>query len=1003
MREVRAGRGLTAETLDLVESLQINQDELFRLWQRAYVSGGKAASRVFSDVVSFDSRNPRVLEYVSTVGANRVNEISDSTRRALREMIREGIESGLRPGQVAEEIQRSMGLTLQQTRMVRQMRERLLAEGVPSSRANRQAFQYSQQLLRQRAETIAETEMTMALEMGKREYWLEAMDAGLIKPDEYGLVWIVENDDRVDHLCEVMGDQEANIDGFFDSPIGPVLGPPLHPRCRCAVVMGSKKRAQNFAGEGDSRRSQGQTTNRFTNFITGGVMGKTETGDIYEEVLFGTPSGKSLVEGVYQGRLVKVSNLPGQARNTAIDLRIFTDDFFPTSNPRNVGVSATREYSVEVKTMHAQSKNLKTAIKREEYVRKLADAIDTDDAYAIADRVSAANLRGLPKPEQKRIIDLAFDDIRSLRGRVGVQREPLIIAQVVDDTRVGELGYATVKVYSFEGDFPSKALSQFNEIGEYRVTPDEIVRAINASGHGGDKAVARGLTQLFDDLEDLIDPSAWHPLNTIDNLPNSAVAYVLDAEDAGYTLANRLWYHGSRNDFIVDPDALSGIRRNTNDFNSLLGVHLTTDREVAVRFSGADIGFTGGNVWQSRVEMRNPKVYGLTNTWDWDPDVPWQMRRPRLRQRADWIDIEGTYHAETMLDFDVFFHGVRTGLITKSDFADTVYGLTDDIAYATRTELLAEGFTRPGYLRDSKWDWAIALMDQGVAPDEAFGRVLVDTWNYGGDSPIRALDREIPRHLRTMFPPKRVALVESFREDLMEQGFDGIAYWNRIETSPTNPAGNWSVIVFDPWQVKAPAPWEMDQVTFTRTVMPGIRKESLPGTTIAEADPHFGIIRVDPDKFFRLSLDERRWVLMHEVGHSLETYVMGNTRMRLLWESMETEWLKPGDGKGEQLAEAYARLWVAPHQLERQNPLVYRFLVDLANRVEFPLPGRLVKMLMALLKRFPKHWCNTPLPTVFDAWGEEIENGEWYMEVRENGVTLVSYIVDQWERPKVES
>lgn len=100
----------------------------------------------------------------------------------------------------------------------------------------------------------------------------------------------------------------------------------------------------------DKRTGQGQTRTNFVNETTGAPMGKTETGDTFEQMFIA--KGKDLVEKKY-GKFSLVTGAgSGTSRTTPLDLR-------------------TATHGGELKSISALSPNQKTAIKKEEIARKL--------------------------------------------------------------------------------------------------------------------------------------------------------------------------------------------------------------------------------------------------------------------------------------------------------------------------------------------------------------------------------------------------------------------------------------------------------------------------------------------------------------------------------------------------------------------------------------------------------------------------------------------------------
>lgn len=370
IRTIGRGNPLSTSQIEAIENVSFKETRLRSLFRDAYLQGGRTTEKVLSDVRVFSSQHPRVLEWARTEGSQRIQEINSETRNGVRSLVAEALRTDLPPRQLAEQLRSSIGLTFRQTQQVAEYRGRMLDRGESSARANARASEYAQSLRTQRVNAIADTEMTYAVEAGKREYYQQAAEAGII-PDDTILVWLTENDDRVDEVCQLMAGQHTDIFGYFQTPYGPEKYPPLHPYCRCTVVPEEGVRGGRlFRGisaprtkdqvpatpRADARTAAGgagQSINRFTNLLTGHRMGKTETGDTYESMLLVTQAGQRIIQQRFGSSLVPISNVAGKSRTTPVDFEL------------------PGTHGVELKTIHADALNKKTAIKAEEKARKM--------------------------------------------------------------------------------------------------------------------------------------------------------------------------------------------------------------------------------------------------------------------------------------------------------------------------------------------------------------------------------------------------------------------------------------------------------------------------------------------------------------------------------------------------------------------------------------------------------------------------------------------------------
>jgi len=185
----------------------------------------------------FDLLNPRAVEFVDLFATEMIREISDRGREAVRGVIRRAIKEGGHPFDSARRIVSHIGLTDRQSMAVDNYRSNLLllsATGKITMDVDQilaRVEQYSQRMLRRRAETIARTETLRACNAGQREAWIQAADKGYLDSENMMRRWITTPDDRLCSLCMSMNGKKAPIYGMYDSSIS---GPPLHPNCRCA-------------------------------------------------------------------------------------------------------------------------------------------------------------------------------------------------------------------------------------------------------------------------------------------------------------------------------------------------------------------------------------------------------------------------------------------------------------------------------------------------------------------------------------------------------------------------------------------------------------------------------------------------------------------------------------------------------------------------------------------------------------------------------------------------
>jgi uncharacterized protein YoaH (UPF0181 family) len=215
-----------------------------------YVAVGTAAEAVAAGPQgwSFDLSNPRAIRYATERSAALVQQVTQDTRRNIRRLIATGIGSGetvqktarkLRPVLV-EDVQATFGLTQRQYRSVERRYYDLVRSGMDPDDARGRMWKFARKKLRQRAETIARTETIDAANAGQHELWEQAAEQGYIDRDVARRFFVISPDDRLCRLCApvpAMNREGVPLDQPFQTPDGPRMRPPLHPRCRCATAL----------------------------------------------------------------------------------------------------------------------------------------------------------------------------------------------------------------------------------------------------------------------------------------------------------------------------------------------------------------------------------------------------------------------------------------------------------------------------------------------------------------------------------------------------------------------------------------------------------------------------------------------------------------------------------------------------------------------------------------------------------------------------------------------
>jgi hypothetical protein len=236
--------------------------DMERALRGASTATGRAGADILSDVTGlsaqFNALHPNVVLFARTQAAQLVVAVSEDVKEAIRIVLALAQEQGLTTVQQARAIREVVGLppnwanaplnlgkelragTFTESRRLSavdkaQIRSRLAKGTVDEEFIARMQGKYAASLTNRRAKNIARTETLRSAHHGQREGWKQATAQGVL-PKTARRVWIVTPDDRLrpDHAAVPgMNPGGVPLDGFFQTPLGQSMGPPLETNCRC--------------------------------------------------------------------------------------------------------------------------------------------------------------------------------------------------------------------------------------------------------------------------------------------------------------------------------------------------------------------------------------------------------------------------------------------------------------------------------------------------------------------------------------------------------------------------------------------------------------------------------------------------------------------------------------------------------------------------------------------------------------------------------------------------
>lgn len=234
---------------------------------RASFTASLERLRIPTDVIETrltgDLMGPRSALWAEQESAALVTQVRQTTREALRTAVRDALAHGKpigtltrevrgiieqvpittpmqTPAHSAQHVRALTGLTPRQVGQIERFREGLIARGLQGDKLVARVERKAAQLLRQRAELIARTESITAAAAGQQALWEAAEREGLLDSGRARRHWVITPDDALCSLCRAIPGMNQDGVGLrepFQTPMGPIMHPTLHPACRCAVVL----------------------------------------------------------------------------------------------------------------------------------------------------------------------------------------------------------------------------------------------------------------------------------------------------------------------------------------------------------------------------------------------------------------------------------------------------------------------------------------------------------------------------------------------------------------------------------------------------------------------------------------------------------------------------------------------------------------------------------------------------------------------------------------------
>lgn len=186
---------------------------------------------------AFSMQNPAALHWLENYAGMEIRDFVSKDIKYVRALLFEGALEQLTYKEIAKNLEKDLGLTDKQHKALKNYDNTLKSKGIKDSRRKVLTDRYLKELLKNRSQTVAITELHKATSQAWTDELNRMVKDGTIKDKEYELVWYTAPDER---RCEICGGLQG-LTREPSRPDWPYGEPPVHPRCRCNTYLRWRK------------------------------------------------------------------------------------------------------------------------------------------------------------------------------------------------------------------------------------------------------------------------------------------------------------------------------------------------------------------------------------------------------------------------------------------------------------------------------------------------------------------------------------------------------------------------------------------------------------------------------------------------------------------------------------------------------------------------------------------------------------------------------------------
>jgi len=193
-------------------------------------------SAVFGRPMDFVRGTADVEQWLAQYMGTQVRDITATTVRTVQQVVRAGTEAGASRVVRAQALRDSFGLTPRQAQTLTVVEGRMALQGKHVRQMAQQRSQTSTQALRARAQQIALTQAVTLVNAGLYFAIRQAAQGGPISASAVRRYWTAA--EGACPLCAAipaLNPAGVGVDEPFQTAVGPVLFPSVHPGCRCSA------------------------------------------------------------------------------------------------------------------------------------------------------------------------------------------------------------------------------------------------------------------------------------------------------------------------------------------------------------------------------------------------------------------------------------------------------------------------------------------------------------------------------------------------------------------------------------------------------------------------------------------------------------------------------------------------------------------------------------------------------------------------------------------------